>query len=57
LLLHRDTDYFPNLASITVYPHEYQGTLVTRDEAGVVHEREVTWFGESWMAGTVVMGT
>jgi len=55
LLLHRDTDYFPGLYSIVVYPGEYLAKRRERDEAGVVVERFEARAGESWPRGTVVL--
>jgi len=38
LLLHRETDYFPGLSSIIIYPDEYLAPLQEVDEIGVVTE-------------------
>jgi Mlc titration factor MtfA (ptsG expression regulator) len=55
LLLHRDTDYFPGLYSVVIYPSEYLARRRDRDEAGVVVERLEARAGESWPRGTVVL--
>jgi hypothetical protein len=54
LLLHRETDYYPDLGTIVVYPQAYVAR-VKRVEGGVVIEEEVPRLGESWERGTVVL--
>ena len=55
LLLHRDTDYYPGLSSILVYPTAY---LVPggRMPDGLVTEEPQARLGESWTRGAVVLG-
>ena len=55
LLLHRETDYYPKLRTILVYPHPYVVRGQRRDEAGFVVEREEVRLGESWTHGAVVL--
>jgi len=55
LLLHRETDYFPGLSSIVVYPREYLAPQADVDESGVVTEWTDLLSGESNRVGTVVL--
>ncbi|MEW6439769.1 MAG: M90 family metallopeptidase [bacterium] len=55
LLLHRQTDYFPKVQSLVVYPSTYVAPRVERDPDGLVHEGEEVREGESWDRGTVVL--
>ncbi len=55
LLLHRDTDYYPGLSSIIVYPHEYVAQLQRRDETGFIDERFQVRLGETSSRGAVVL--
>jgi len=55
LLLHRETDYFPGLYSILVYPYDVIVKSTTYMEDGVVHEGEGAILGESWSTGSVVL--
>jgi hypothetical protein len=54
LLLHRETDYYPDLSTIRVYPRAYIATE-RRVENGVVFEEKVVRAGESWTRGCVVL--
>lgn len=54
LLLHRETDYYPEMATIRVYPRAYIATE-RRVENGVVIEEQVVRAGESWTRGVVVL--
>ena len=54
LLLHRDTDIYPGVDAILVYPHAYTATTTDRDGA-VVREGEQARLGESWTRGVVVL--
>jgi len=55
LLLHRDTEYFPSMASIFVYPTLFYADVVEENEDGVVSEYEEDRSGESWDFGPVVL--
>jgi MtfA peptidase len=48
LLLHRDTDYYPGLSTILVYPEAYLAQLHGVGPAGVVTEGPAWRRGESW---------
>lgn len=55
LLLHRQTDYYPGLSSILVYPHAF---IIHRQQYlpdGVVAEGPQVLSGESWRTGSVVL--
>ena len=55
LLLHRQTDYYPGLSSIIVYPQSYVVHQVKRLVGGVVVEGSDIRLGESWHRGAVVL--
>ena len=55
LLLHRDTDYFPGLMSIVVYPTVYWAPRAQTRPGGVVDELPEVRQGESWERGAVVL--
>ncbi len=55
LLLHRQTDYYPGLKSILVYPRAYLAANIRHVGAGVVLETEDVRAGESWHHGSVVL--
>ncbi|MGE0710187.1 MAG: zinc-dependent peptidase [Planctomycetota bacterium] len=55
LLLHRETEYFPKVDSILVYPHAYQATSAETLPDGSVVERTDVRLGESYGGGTVVL--
>lgn len=54
LLLHRDTDVYPDLDTVVVYPSTYV-VPETRREGPVVIEEESARLGESWQRGLVVL--
>ncbi|MDF2695863.1 MAG: hypothetical protein K0S65_4246 [Labilithrix sp.] len=54
LLLHRDTDVYPDLDTILVYPSTYVAPTTTH-EGPVVIEGDVPRLGESWTRGVVVL--
>lgn len=54
LLLHRDTDVYPYLDTVVVYPSTYVAQE-TRHEGPVVIEEESVRLGESWQRGLVVL--
>ena len=53
LLLHRDTDMYPEAESILVYPHAYIAPGVAHD--GIVMDGGEARLGESWTRGVVVL--
>ena len=55
LLLHRDTDYYPELHSILVYPETYVVEAEEVDEMGVVHEFDDDRSGETWEQGSMIL--
>jgi Mlc titration factor MtfA (ptsG expression regulator) len=55
LLLHRDTDIYPKLDAIVVYPSAYKTTKRESLGSGVVIEGEQNRLGESWTQGVVVL--
>jgi MtfA peptidase len=55
LLLHRETDYYPRLVTILVYPHAYLAKSVEPIGGGVVLEGETARLGEAWRDGVVVL--
>lgn len=54
LLLHRETDVYPGVDSILVYPHAYRAPS-KENAGGVVIEGEQARLGESWTRGVVVL--
>jgi Mlc titration factor MtfA (ptsG expression regulator) len=55
LLLHRQTDYYPGLRSILVYPAAYVAKERKTLPSGVVAEGFDVRLGESWHRGSVVL--
>lgn len=55
LLLHRQTDYYPNLSSILVYPSTYLAPGRRRGPDGVVDDGPQARLGESWSRDLVVL--
>ncbi len=55
LLLHRQTDYYPGLRSILVYPNAYVVEDVYREEGGIILGGRDIRLGESWHQGSVVL--
>lgn len=55
LLLHRDTDYYPALHSILVYPSTYFVPETRYVGNGLVEEGRRPRLGESWPQGAVVL--
>ncbi len=55
LLLHRDTEYFPLLRSILVYPREYIAPTAEHLDDGTVIEDHQPRQGESWDQGSLVL--
>lgn len=54
LLLHRETDIYPDMESILVYPTAYMAPS-KQTAGGLVIEGEQGRLGESWMRGVVVL--
>jgi Mlc titration factor MtfA (ptsG expression regulator) len=54
LLLRRDTDVYPGLHSILVYPHAYVAPVVTH-QGGIVTEGTSVRLGQSWSRGSLVL--
>ena len=55
LLLHRETDYYPGLRTILVYPAAYVAKETRHLEGGIVEEGFDVRLGESWHRGSVVL--
>jgi Mlc titration factor MtfA (ptsG expression regulator) len=55
LLLHRETDFYPLLQSILVYPHTFVAPLKERAPGGVVIEDFEEREGESWDRGALIL--
>jgi len=55
LLLHRETDYYPELRSILVYPSTYLVPGGRRTPDGLVVDEPEARLGESWVRGVVVL--
>lgn len=55
LILNRETDYYPNLQTILVYPTEFQVEETYDFEDGTVIEESDVRLGESWVDGVVVL--
>ena len=54
LLIHRDTDVYPDLETVIVYPSAYTAKS-TKREGYVVIEEQVERLGESWDRGVIVL--
>ena len=54
LLLHRDTDIYPGVDSVLVYPSAYRAPTKT-SLGSVVVEGEQARLGESWLRGSVIL--
>jgi Mlc titration factor MtfA (ptsG expression regulator) len=55
LLLHRNTDYYPGLRSILVYPSTYFVKQTRHVGGGVLAEAHEARAGEAWDSGAVVL--
>ena len=55
LLLGRETDYFPRMISVLVYPTEFVSEIRRVEPGGIVTESEQERLGESWYRGPVVL--
>lgn len=55
LLLHRETDYYPLLVTVLVYPHTFEVQRYQAGPGGLPLEVSQTLAGESWRHGNVVL--
>ncbi len=55
LLLHRKTDYYPELRTILVYPTMFVVPTTRHLGGGIMQERHESRLGESWQAGAIVL--
>lgn len=55
LLLHRETDYYPTLRTILVYPRAFVAPATQRREDGSLSEGPQARSGESWFRGALVL--
>ena len=55
LLLHRETDYFPKLITILIYPEPYEVKTQIQATRGILSEVVETRAGESWTSGTLIL--
>jgi hypothetical protein len=55
LLLHRDTEIYPLLQSVLVYPHTFVAPLEERAPGGIVIEDFEEREGESWDTGALIL--
>ena len=55
LLLNRETNYYPKLKSIYVYPAAFVTRHATKDAAGVLQNNPRVLSGESWELGKVIL--
>ena len=55
LLLHRQTDYYPDLRTILVYPSMYVVPTTRHVGGGVMQDRNESRLGESWREGAIVL--
>lgn len=55
LLLRRQTDYYPDLRAILVYPSAYMVPTTRHIGGGIMQDRDESRLGESWWQGAVVL--
>lgn len=55
LLLHRETDYFPHLRTILIYPATYVVPTTRHVGGGIMQEANEHRAGESWREGAIVL--
>ncbi len=55
LILNRNTDYYPNLRQVLVYPGAFVVHMEESDEAGVVQNERHELSGESWSQSQVIL--
>jgi len=53
--LHRETDYYPDLSSILVYPSAYIVKNTRQKIGNLIVESDQVRLGESWVRGAVVL--
>src|SRR5882724_6216450 len=55
LLLHRNTDFYPGLRSVLIYPSKFFTNTTQHLGAGVMQELREPRLGEAWQTGSVVL--
>jgi len=55
LLLHRETDYYPTLYTILVYPHPFYSNIKQNLPGRIIEEGNQGRLGESWNRGPVIL--
>ena len=55
LILNRETDFYPKLKSIYVYPAAFVAKHSSHDSAGILQQHHRVLSGESWELGRVVL--
>lgn len=55
LILGRETDFYPLLSSVLVYPDAYTAPVARHGPGGIVTETEEARVGESWPEGSLVL--
>ncbi|MBA4149348.1 MAG: zinc-dependent peptidase [Verrucomicrobia bacterium] len=55
LLLGRETECYPELQSILIYPSTYSAKTTEHSQSGIVTESQSHRLGESWQGGAVVL--
>ena len=55
LLLHRSSNYFPQLGSIYIYPHPYVAETHRQLPGGIIEDGIEARVGESWRYGNVIL--
>ncbi|MEE8311489.1 MAG: M90 family metallopeptidase [Candidatus Binatia bacterium] len=55
LILGRQTDFFPLLSSVLLYPDSYTAPVARHGPGGVVTEANEQRIGESWAEGSIVL--
>jgi hypothetical protein len=55
LLLRRETDFYPSLVSILVYPGTYVAPVQRREPGGIVSEGMEALAGQTWDKGSLVL--
>src|SRR5262249_5724802 len=55
LLLHRETDYYPELKTVLVYPSTFVAKTHWREDQEITDRHSRARLGESWQTGAVVL--